>query len=156
MFGSTFTASHIRAGVVVLATSLLVACAQAAPANPTVAPKPNDAVLKIASPGQDGTVGAGAVKVNVTYNGPKLIPGAEARKLDDYHLHYFVDEDATAFVSGAKSIPTGNPRIVHSAATEVAFDILLPGRHTITVVMSGNNHVPVTPALTDTVSFTIH
>jgi len=156
MFGSTVTAAHIRAGAIVLATSLVVACTQAAPTatgNP-VATKPSGAVLKIASPIQNGVVGAAAVKVSVTYDGPKLIPGTEAKKLDDYHLHYFLDEDATAFVNGARSIPAGNPHIVHSAATEVTFDNLPAGKHTVTVVMSGNNHVPVTPALTDTVSFT--
>jgi len=147
---------YLQAGAIAIATTLAVACTQAAPppsGNP-VATKPNGAVLKIASPSQNGTVGSGAVKVSVSYNGPTLIPGAEAKKLDDYHLHYFLDEDASAFISGARSIPAGNPHIVHTAATEVTFENLPAGQHTVTVVMSGNNHVPVAPALTDMVSFT--
>ena len=45
-----------------------------------------------------GTVGLGVVKVSVNYAGPTLVPGPEAKKLDDYHLHYFLDEDANGFV----------------------------------------------------------
>jgi hypothetical protein len=152
--------------VVVCLAALAVACgpgtpvtspaptAPAAAANPA-APKPADATLKILSPAQDGVLSAGSIKVSINYAGPTLVPGAEAKKLDDYHLHYFLDEDASGYTNGGKSIPAGNPHIMHSAAKEVSFDNLTPGRHTLVVVMSGNNHVPVTPALTDSVTFTI-
>jgi hypothetical protein len=154
MSGSTFTRRFVFAATFALASGLVVACGQQPPGNPA-AGKPGGAELKIASPAANQSVGAGAVKVSVNYTGPTLVPGAEAKKLDDYHLHYFLDEDATQFTSGGKSIPAGNPRIVHSAAREVTFDNLSAGQHTITVVMSGNNHVPVTPVLTDSVTFTI-
>ena len=156
MSHSTFPVRQVRLGALIATCGLVVACAQqpAASGNP-VATKPNGAELKIVSPVTDQKVGAGAVNVSVTYNGPTLVPGAEAKKLDDYHLHYFLDEDAAPFISGARSIPTGNPHIVHSAAREVSFDVLPAGRHTITVVMSGNNHVPVSPALTDSVAFNV-
>jgi hypothetical protein len=150
----SFTGRFVITAAFVVVGGLVGACGQQPTANPA-ASKPNGAELKIASPAQNQSVGGGAVKVSVNYTGPALVPGAEARKLDDYHLHYFLDEDATPFLSGGKSIPAGNPRIVHSAAREVAFDNLEAGQHTISVVMSGNNHVPVSPVLTDTVSFTI-
>jgi hypothetical protein len=156
MFGSSFAAPYIRAGAIVVATTLAVACTQVAP-TPSAsagAARPDGATLKIASPSLSGSAGHEAVKVSATYAGPKLIPGADAKKLDDYHLHYFLDEDASPFIDGGRSIPMGNPHIVHSAATEVSFENLAAGQHTITVVMTGNNHVPVTPTLSDTVSFT--
>ena len=118
------------------------------------APSPTGATLKILSPTAGGTVGLGAVKVSVNYAGPTLVPGPEAKKLDDYHLHYFLDEDANGFVQGARPIPTGNPHIIHSAAKEVTFENVGNGAHTVAVVMSGNNHIPVNPILIDTVSFT--
>lgn len=123
-------------------------------ASSSVAPQPTGATLKIVSPNAGGTVGLGSVKVNVNYTGPTLVPGPEAKKLDDYHLHYLLDEDANGFVQGARPIPTGNPHIIHSAAREVTFDNVGSGGHTLAVVMSGNNHVPVNPTLIDTVSFT--
>jgi len=118
------------------------------------APSPTGATLKILSPTAGGTVGLGAVKVSVNYAGPTLVPGPEAKKLDDYHLHYFLDEDANVFVQGARPIPTGNPHIIHSAAKELTFENVGNGAHTVAVVMSGNNHIPVNPILIDTVSFT--
>jgi hypothetical protein len=102
-----------------------------------------------------GVLGGGAVKVSINYSGPNLVPGAEAKKLDDYHLHYFLDEDANAYLTGTKPIPTGNPHIVHSAAKEVTFDNVAPGAHMVAVVMSGNNHIPVTPSLVDSVTFMV-
>ena len=120
-----------------------------------VAPRPTDASLKIMSPKAGDALSVGGVKVSVNYTGPALIPGAEAKKLDDYHLHYFLDEDAGAYVGSGMPIPTGNPKIVHSAAKEVSFDNVPPGAHTVSVVMSGNNHVSVNAPLSDTVSFTV-
>jgi hypothetical protein len=126
---------------------------QQAASNPT-APKPADASLKIVSPAVDGVLGSGAVKVSVNYSGPNLVPGAEAKKLDDYHLHYFLDEDAKLYMGGAAPIPAGNPRIVHSAAKEVNFDNVAAGTHTVTVIMTGNNHVGINPPVSDSVTFT--
>jgi hypothetical protein len=93
--------------------------------------------------------------VSIDYTGPQLVPAAEAKKLDDYHLHYFLDEDAKPYIGTSLPIPTGNPKIVHSAAKEVSFDNVAAGSHTVAVVMSGNNHISVAPPLSDTVSFTV-
>jgi hypothetical protein len=120
----------------------------------TAAPKPADARLQIVSPRNGDVIPAGPVKVSIDYTGPTLVPGAEAKKLADYHLHYFLDADASAFVNSGKPIPTGSPEIIHSAAKEVTFDKVAPGSHSVTIVMSGNNHIPVSPAVTSTVSFT--
>jgi hypothetical protein len=160
MFGSTFRIRLLATTAFVLTSGVVAACGQQPaitqqPAANPAASKPSGAELKIATPAANQSVGTGAVKISVTYNGPTLVPGAEAKKLDDYHLHYFLDEDATPFLSGGKSIPAGNPRIVHSAAREVTFENLSAGKHTVTVVMSGNNHVAVTPVLTDSVAFTV-
>jgi hypothetical protein len=158
--------SKTAAALAILACGLVLGCAPGAATNPPTAtnapaaanpaaPKPADATIKIVSPAQGGVQSGSSIKVSVNYAGPTLVPGAEAKKLDDYHLHYFLDEDATAYLSGGKPIPAGNPHIVHSAAREVTFDNLTPGQHTLAVVMSGNNHVAVAPALTDSVTFTV-
>jgi hypothetical protein len=131
------------------------AAAQPASAAATsAAPKPADATLQIMSPKNGEVVSAGPVKVSINYVGPTLVPGAEAKKLDDYHLHYFLDEDPSAFLNAPRPIPTGNPHIVHSAAKEVTFDGVAPGSHTVAIVMSGNNHIPVSPSVTSAVTFT--
>lgn len=149
----------------VLATSAVAGCsgpttpAASAPnpiaTNSFTAAKPSGASLAITAPKQGDALIAGALKVAVDYSGPALIPGAEAKKLDDYHLHYFLDEDATRYIGTQMPIPTGNPHIVHSAARELTFENIAAGNHTLTVVMTGNNHISVTSPLTDTVTFAL-
>jgi hypothetical protein len=83
------------------------------------------------------------------------VAAASATKLDDYHLHYFLDESAAPYTGTLVPVPMGNPRIVHSAALQVTFDNVSAGSHTVTVSMSGANHVSVAPPLTAQVSFTV-
>jgi hypothetical protein len=126
----------------------------AASPSAVAAPRPADARVKIVSPTTGETLQAGPVKVTLDYGGPTLVPAAQATKLDDYHLHYFLDEDAKLYMGGAAPIPAGNPRIVHSAAKEVNFDNVAAGTHTVTVIMTGNNHVGINPPVSDSVTFT--
>jgi len=132
---------------------LLPACAPRTSAN--VAPRPSDAFLKIASPAPNDAPSAGALRVRVEYRGPALVPGAESQKLTDYHLHYFLDEDAAPYLGTEVVIPSGNPKILRSAAQEVTFENVAAGAQTATVVLTGNNHISVSPATSDRVTFTI-
>ena len=145
-----------------LALSVLwVACstaAPAAPASPTpgaVAQRPANASLTISSPTSGQTVPAGPVQIAVQYTGPQLVPGANATRLDDYHLHYFLDESATSYIGSLMPVPMGNPHVVHTAALQVSFDGVTAGQHTLTVMMSGSNHVSVAPPLSTQVQFTV-
>ena len=82
------------------------------------------------------------------------MPAANAAKLDDYHVHYFLDESATPYLGTGVPVPAGNPRIVHSGALQVTLDNVSAGPHTVTVLMSGANHISVAPPLTAQVQFT--
>lgn len=143
--------------MLVVITAVLAGLLQACTPKPSanVAPKPADASLKIASPAPNDPPSAGALRVRVEYRGPTLVPGAESKKLDDYHLHYFLDEDAAPYLGTEVVIPSGNPKILHSAAQEVPFENVAAGAHTVTVVLTGNNHISVSPATSDRVTFTI-
>jgi hypothetical protein len=126
----------------------------AAPVN-AAAPRPSDVSLRLISPRPSDVLTTGTITVKVSYIGPTLVPGAQATKVEDYHLHYFLDEDATPYIGMPRPIPTGNPHIVHSAATEVGFDNVGGGNHTVAVVMTGSNHISVAEPLSDTVTFTV-
>lgn len=118
------------------------------------APQPAGATLTISAPTAGQTVPAGSVQVSVQYSGPPLVAAATATKLDDYHLHYFLDENATPYTGTLVPVPMGNPHIVHSAALQVTFDTVAAGSHTVSVMMSGANHVSIAPPLTAQVMFT--
>jgi hypothetical protein len=91
----------------------------------------------------------------VQYNGPPLVPAASATKLDDYHLHYFLDENPAPYIGTQLPVPMGNPHIVHTAALQQSFDNVSAGPHTVTVMLSGANHISVTPPLSAQVMFTV-
>jgi len=89
----------------------------------------------------------------VSYSGPTLVPAAAARKLDDYHLHYFLDVDPMPYLGTTLPVPMGDPRIVHTAATTVTFDDVAPGMHSLAVLLTGSNHISVNPPVWDTATF---
>jgi hypothetical protein len=119
------------------------------------APQPPNATLTITSPTAGQTLPAGTIQVSVQYNGPALVPAASATKLDDYHLHYFLDADPAPYIGTQVPVPMGNPNIVHTAALQQSFDNVTAGSHTVTVMLSGANHISVTPPLSAQVMFTV-
>jgi hypothetical protein len=127
----------------------------ASPAAAAVAPKPADVSLRITAPAAGQTLPAGSVQATVDYSGPPLVAAANATKLDDYHLHYFLDENATSYIGTLVPVPMGNPRIIHTAATRVTFDNVAAGSHTLTVLLTGSNHISVTPPVSEQVTFTV-
>jgi hypothetical protein len=155
-----FAMTLLAAGCAAPLVNTLPAAAPAAPSNPqsasngaAVAPRPSEASVSIVSPTNGEVVKAGSVKVSISYSGQPLVPGAQATRLTDYHLHYLLDVDPKPYLGTGLPIPTGRPDIVHSAATEVTFENVAPGDHSVSIVMGGSNHVSVDPPLVDQVSF---
>jgi hypothetical protein len=140
-----------------IAASPAVSPAAAASPSPAAqaAPKPDTVTLTITSPQAGETVSAGTVTVTIDYSGPDLVPAADATKLTDYHFHYFLDEDPTPYIGTTTPIPTGTPRIIHSAAKQVNFDNVTAGNHNLAVVMTGNNHVSTDPPVVERLTFTV-
>jgi hypothetical protein len=131
-----------------------VASPSASPSAAIAAPRPAGVSLMFMAPTNGETVNAGSVTVTVSYTGPALVAAANATKLGDYHLHYFLDVDPTPYLGTTLPIPLGDPRIVHSAATSVTFDNVAPASHTLAVVMTGSNHISLNPPVADKVTFT--
>jgi len=70
-----------------------------------------------------------------------------------------VDRAARAAEKAQKSwgrlAPAERARILHAATTEVQFDNVPRGAHTVTVMLTGSNNISVTPPLPDQVAFTV-
>jgi len=76
--------------------------------------------------------------VSVTVSPQINIKAASAGDPTSFHLHYFVDTEATA---AGTAVPTGNPKIIHSGSTTQDLGALTAGSHTVTVVLGQFNHV---------------
>jgi len=52
-------------------------------------------------------------------------------------------------------VPPGQANIIHTIDLNRELTGLAPGPHTVTVVLTGTNHVPSSPSIQDQVSFTV-
>jgi hypothetical protein len=87
--------------------------------------------------------------VSVTLSSQLNIKPASASDPTSFHLHYFVDTDP---VAAGQPVPTGNPKIIHSASTTQDLGALTAGSHTVTVVLGQFNHTAC--AVRGSVTFT--
>jgi Tol biopolymer transport system component/serine/threonine protein kinase len=117
----------------------------------TVAPGPPPA-LTVAAPAEGAQLPV-PVQLEVKAVGVVLKPPA-AGDPAARHLHYFLDTDPAAVLGPGQPVPTGNQNIIHTAETTQSLN-LTPGKHTVWVVMTDNNHIPLSPSVQAKVSFTV-
>jgi len=114
---------------------------------PTVAAPaacPTGVTLTVAAPGASAPT-----TVSVTLSSQLNLKPASAGDPTSFHLHYFVDTDA---VAAGQAVPTGNPKIIHSASTTQDLGALAAGQHAVTVVLGQLNHTAC--AVRGSVTFT--
>lgn len=93
--------------------------------------------------------------VSVTVAPPVNLKPAKDAVADSFHLHYFVDIDPSTVVQAGQPVPTGNPKIIHSAATTQDAGALSAGKHTVWVVLGDVSHTTCTPMVVGSVSFDV-
>lgn len=109
--------------------------------------------IRIVAPANNATI-TGPVRVTVDIQGVTVKPAAEGDP-NAYHYHIFVDVDPETVMQPGQPIVTGQANIIHTADLTVPIPDLGPGRHTITVVLTKTDHVPLTPNVQDRVTFTV-
>jgi hypothetical protein len=120
-----------------------------------VIPPPSNAAIKITSPSASGTVPAGDLKVTYDLTNIATVPAADAKSVNDLHVHVLLDVDPAPYIGTNVFVPPGNPSIIHTAAKEVTFKDVKAGAHQITVILTGANHISTKPPVTDTLKFTV-
>ena len=95
-----------------------------------------------------------SVTVTATVEGVKLVTAAADLSHKDGttgHLHIFVNKDPVA--PGGVPIPSGDPAIIHTAATKTAIPatLLKTGNNTIWVELGYADHTPFNPEIVDKV-----
>lgn len=120
-------------------------------------PAPTDAVpparrVEIVSPAEGETVAGPAVTVRLAAHDFLVVPAGDTTANSGHH-HLFLDRDVSA--AGAP-IPAEPGRIVHlgNGADSVVLEVG-PGEHVLIAVVGDAGHVPVEPALADTVRFVV-
>jgi hypothetical protein len=119
--------------------------------------RPSDVLLAITSPRAGEMVveamPSESVSVSVDFWGPRLLAAAAARKIDDYHLVFFLDIDDAGYLGTLMPTPRCNPKIQHTASTNVTFDHVTHGAHAVYVMLVGSNDISVNPPVAASTSF---
>jgi hypothetical protein len=110
------------------------------------------AVVHIMEPADGSTVGPD-VRVVLHVEGIEIAPIADPIPGTGHH-HLFLDTDLTPL---DQVIPAGNPQIVHKGdgSSEHTFSGLAPGPHRLLAVVANPAHIPIDPAVVDTIDFVV-
>jgi hypothetical protein len=110
--------------------------------------KPADVLLTISDPRAGETITEVApeesVAVTVDYWGPSLV-AANGGSIDQYHLAYLLDVDATPYIGTLLPVPHCDPHVLHTVDRRVTFDHVPHGIHALAVLLAGSNNVSVNP-----------
>jgi hypothetical protein len=109
--------------------------------------------VRITAPTNGATVNS-PVQLTVDVQGVTVKPAAEGDP-NAFHYHALVDVDPTTVVQPGQPIPTGQSNIVHTADRTITIPDLAPGQHTVVVVLTRTDHVPLNPNVQDRVTFTV-
>ena len=137
-------------------TLLLMACGGEPAPEPPAAEQPATPVpparrVEITAPLEGDTVVGPAVTIRFEAHGFTVVPAGDTTSNSGHH-HIFLDRDPSP---PGSPIPAEPNFIVHvgTGADSVVIAQVAPGQHRLIAVVGDGAHVPVEPALVDTVTF---
>ena len=130
-----------------------------APPASAAALKPAEVLLAISAPRAGESLARStpndSVTVSADYWGPRLVPANTAHAIDDNHLVYILDQDASPYIGTLRPLPVCDQHVVHTIATRATFDDVAHGSHVLVVLLVGSNNVSVQPPVAASVTFTL-
>jgi len=110
--------------------------------------------VTIVAPANGSTVSGSTVTVLLSTSGVPIVPAGDLTPGTGHH-HLYLDADLTP---SNEPVPTVPGSIVHmgNAASEYTFENVAPGQHRLIAVVADGVHVPLSPPVMDTVTFTVN
>ena len=138
--------------VAVCALSLAACGGGEEPAEESMPETPTGTVT-IVEPAQGSTVTGPNVTVRLSTTNVPIVPAGDLTPGTGHH-HLYLDADVASMTAPVPTVPGS---IVHmgNAASEFTFENVTPGQHRLIAVVADGVHVPLTPAVVDTVTFTV-
>jgi len=121
---------------------------------PAVAPAVATATVTIGSPDEGETLMTDAVTVRLSVEGMQIVPAGDTTSGTGHH-HLYLDADLAA---PGTPVPTVPGSIIHmgDGSSEYTFEGVAPGEHRLIAVVADGIHIPLNPAVVDTVMFTVN
>jgi len=134
---------------IAIAIWLLTAAVGCARVQPPAGP-----AIQITSPQDGAAIAAGATTIEVLVSDFALADKlGQANFPGQGHIHYFLDVPAPT-VQGQPAFPPAGSTWADTADASCMFNNILVGSHTITVELVNNDHTPLNPPATKTVTVT--
>jgi hypothetical protein len=114
--------------------------------------------IMVTSPANGATVSAGNVTVTAVVTNFNVVDKqGEAKVAGQGHVHFYMDVSPLPSNASAPAIPPGVPASnwAHVSGTTYTFSNVTPGQHTFAVQLANNDHTPVFPIVTDSVTVTV-
>ncbi len=140
-------------GAIIISASL-TGCVNQSNTNP---PTTNTPTLTITQPHDGASLSEGNITVKVQVSNFNLVDKlGQSNVAGEGHLHYFLDYSAPTTPNQPAVPPSGsNVKWAATANTTYTFHNVSAGSHTINVELVNNNHTPLEPPVTSSVSFTL-
>jgi hypothetical protein len=112
------------------------------------------ATVTIGSPNEGEVIMTGAVTVRLSVEGLQIVPAGDTTSGTGHH-HLYLDADLTA---PGDPVPTVPGSIIHmgDGSSEYTFEGVAPGEHRLIAVVADGIHIPLNPAVVDTVIFIVN
>jgi len=111
------------------------------------------ASVTILEPANGTTVTGPNIVVRLSTTGVPIVPAGDMTPGTGHH-HLYLDADVASMTAPVPTVPGS---IIHmgNAASEFTFEGVAPGQHRLIAVVADGVHVPLNPAVVDTVVFTV-
>ncbi len=122
----------------------------------TTPPAPASPQISIISPQNGAAVPAGSIPVTVQVSNINIVDKqGKANVAMEGHVHFYLDVSPIPSDPSKPAIPAdANAVWAHVSGTSYTFTNVSPGMHTITVQIVNNDHTPVSPLATASVTVT--
>lgn len=123
----------------------------------TTSPSTSAPTVAITSPQNGATVPGGNVTVTVQVQNFNVVAKqGQANVTGEGHIHYYMDVSPLPSTAGRPAVPADSNAVWSNvAATTYSFANVPAGQHTFSVQLANNDHSPVIPLVTDSVTVTV-
>lgn len=118
---------------------------------------PETPTVRITAPANGATVEAGDIRVDADVQNFNIVDKqGQANVTGEGHVHFYMDVSPMPSAAGQPAIPMDPSALwAHISDDTYTFTNVPPGTHTFAVQLVNNDHTPVVPMVSDTVTITV-